>query len=196
VKQQNLLALLLLLALVLPLTACSSDDPELCSHYTYFSYDSEQEYRDAARSDPQQFGAASDVDRAYYRLKVLPEGAEFNHIQVRQGRCVTTTYRIPYDEKGFGKPMPEDAYLAEQSTTIVLNHFFGDQELQFEQQKNALQMSESVTHNGTEYFYHFRDDCAYDFGFFRDGFAVFAAIPAFAPVEELLPYLEIDIILP
>lgn len=195
-KQRNQLALLLLLVLVLPLTACSSDDPKLSSPHAYFSYDSEQEYCDAIRSDPKHIGAANDTDRAYYRLKTLPEGAEFDNILVRQGSYVTTTYTIPYDEKGFGKPMPEDEYLVEQSTSIVLEHFFGDQELLFEPHKDALQMSQSVTYNGTEYFYQLWDGCKYYFAYFQDGFAVFAAIPAFAPVEELLPYLEIDIVLP
>ena len=182
-----LLCCLLLLCFV-PLAGCAkSDEPAPLDSYE--CYESEQDYLDAVED------GESTAD-AYFRPKQLPETAEFDYI-MKHVNYVATCYYMPFDAEAFGHAAPEDTYLLEQSTTITFEHWIpGSAENTLAQKKQILEMTSSVMHNGTEYFYALWDDCKYYICYIQDGYCVCAAIPAFTTLENLFPYVEVDIVLP
>ncbi|MBR6772501.1 MAG: hypothetical protein IKM29_03805 [Clostridia bacterium] len=127
----------------------------------------------------------------------IPEGAKLQNISKRD-TYVHTVYSIPYREDVFGPKEDLDPYDVEEATYILYERWLpGTTEDQKKANDEVIENGDAktITVDGTEYKYKSAGTKYYFSYVDSDAGAIFAAIPAFAPPEELIKYLDVMLII-
>lgn len=127
----------------------------------------------------------------------LPEGAKFREITKRD-TYVHTIYSYPYREDVFGPAEKLDPYDVEEATYILYERWLpGTTEDQKKANDEVIENGDAktITVDGTEYKYKLQGSKYYFSYIDSDAGAIFAAIPAFAPPEELIEFLDVMLVI-
>ncbi|MBQ1954620.1 MAG: hypothetical protein II350_02660 [Clostridia bacterium] len=127
----------------------------------------------------------------------LPEGAKFREITKRD-TYVHTIYSYPYREDVFGPAEKLDPYDVEEATYILYERWLpGTTEDQKKANDEVIEKGDAktITVDGTEYKYYLQGSKYYFSYIDSDAGAIFAAIPAFAPPEELIEFLDVMLVI-